>query len=129
MINEKNKQIYEDAFVSNGEYGGLNNWKPDIDERLIEEHCEIDGKYVPATPLGYRDYLESRKEGIKNLLSQTPVHILTNEEAHDPEIKDALAKYDNIAIDNKFYVVTAVDDNCYYVVDEDLHEYYLNYQK
>lgn len=129
LCNETNKKLYEDAFISNGEYGDLNNWKPDIDERLIEEHCEIDGKYVPATPLGYRDYLESRKEGIKAILAQEPVHMLTKEEAHEPEIKDALAKYDKIIIGEKPYVVTAIDEDRYFVVDDELHMYYLEYQK
>ena len=68
-INEINKKLYEDAFISNGEYGDLNSWKPDIDERMIEESCEDEnGKWVPATPLGYRDYKESRSEGIKSIL-------------------------------------------------------------
>ena len=131
MINEANKKLYEDAFITNGEFptADPDGWKPDIDERLIEEHCEINGKWVPATPLGYRDYLESRKEGIKAILAGEHAHMLTKEEAHDPEIKDALAKYDKIYIGDKPYVVTAVEDDRYYVVDEELHQYYLEYQK
>ena len=64
-INEVNKKLYESSFVSDGTFGDLDNWKPDIDERLIEESCEDEnGNWVPATPLGYRDYKLSREEGI-----------------------------------------------------------------
>ena len=38
--NEVNKKLYESAFVSDGTFGDLNNWNPDIDERLIEESTE-----------------------------------------------------------------------------------------
>ena len=65
-INEINKRLYELAFIQNGEYGyhDNNTWKPSIDEMEIEEHCEDeDGHYVPATPLGYRDYKLSRIQG------------------------------------------------------------------
>ena len=61
-INEVNKKLYESAFVSDGTFGDLNNWKPDIDERLIEESIEDEnGNWIPATPLGYRNYKLSRK--------------------------------------------------------------------
>ena len=70
-INEENKKLYEDAFIPDGEYGDLNNWKPSIDERMIEEFCEdIDGNWSPATPLGYRDYRLSRADGLFNIFSQ-----------------------------------------------------------
>lgn len=36
--NETNKALYEKAFIGNGEYTLCElNWKPDIDERVIEE--------------------------------------------------------------------------------------------
>ena len=68
-VNEINKALYEIAFIQNGEYGyHENNWNPSIDERDIETMCDDgEGNYVPATPLGYRDYKESRMQGLKNM--------------------------------------------------------------
>ena len=49
--NEVNMKLYESAFVSDGTFGDLNNWKPDIDERLIEESTEDEnGNWIPVTP-------------------------------------------------------------------------------
>ena len=51
-INEINKQLYESAFIQNGEFGyhSNNTWKPSIDERELDTMCCGDGdKYVPAT--------------------------------------------------------------------------------
>lgn len=131
MVNEANKKLYEGAFIANGEFPvtDADGWKPDIDECLIDDHCEIDGKYVPATPLGYRDYLESRKEGIKAIINNGIAHHVTKDAAHDPEIVGAVEKYDEIIIDGKPYVVTAIDEDRYYVVDDELHNYYLEYNK
>ena len=128
-INEINKKLYEDAFISNGEYGDLNSWKPDIDERMIEESCEDEnGKWVPATPLGYRDYKESRSEGIKSILSQEPVLSMTLDEAHNIKREDNRFKqYDKIEIEGNGYVVTADDEGSYYIVDEENHQYYIDY--
>ena len=128
-INETNKKLYEDSFISNGEYGDLNNWKPDIDERMIEESCEDEnGKWVPATPLGYRDYKESRSEGIKSILSQEPALSMTLDEAHNIKREDNRFKqYDKIEIEGNGYVVTADDEGSYYIVDEENHQYYIDY--
>ena len=107
-INEVNKKIYEDSFISDGEYGDLNNWKPDIDERLIEESCEDEnGNWVPATPLGYRDYKLSREEGIRNIIYNTDAaRAFTYEDAHHiKRVDNIIKKYDKITIDNTPYVV------------------------
>ena len=70
--NEVNKKLYESAFVSDGTFGELNNWKPDLDERLIEESTEDEnGNWVPATPLGYRNYKISRGEGLNTVFYES----------------------------------------------------------
>ena len=48
-INEINKQLYESAFIQNGEFGyhSNNTWKPSIDERELDTMCCGDGdKYA-----------------------------------------------------------------------------------
>ena len=130
-INEVNKKLYEDSFISDGEYGDLNNWKPDIDERFIEESCEDEnGNWVPATPLGYRDYKLSREEGIRNIIYNTDAaRAFTYEDAHHIKRADnIIKKYDKITIDNTPYVVTGEDSVNYYIVAEDNHLYYLAYE-
>ena len=85
-INEINKQLYESAFIQNGEYGyhENNTWNPSINEHELDTMCCGDGdKYVPATPLGYRDYAESRLIGLKNILDQVPCVDLTNNKLCD----------------------------------------------
>lgn len=129
-INEVNKKIYEDSFVSDDEYGDLNNWKPDIDERLIEESCQDEnGSWCPATPLGYRDYKLSREEGIRNIIYNTDAsRAFTYEDAHNIRKEDnIIKKYDKITIDNKPYVVTGEDVNCFYIINENKHLYYIEY--
>lgn len=129
-INEVNKKHYENAFISNGEYGDLNNWKPDIDERLIEESCQDEnGNWVPATPLGYRDYRLSRMEGLKNILSQPAARAFTYEDAHRIKREDNIIKqYDKITIDGTGYVVTGDDEHNYYIVNEEDQRYYISYE-
>lgn len=134
-INEVNKKLYEDAFISDGEFNVVNNWKPDIDERMIEESCEYeDGKWGPATPLGYRDYRLSREEGLRNIIyNSDAARIFTYEDAHHIKRADnILKKYDKITIkgtDLKTnYVVTGDDSDCFYIATEDNHLYYISYE-
>ena len=114
--NEVNKKLYESAFVSDGTFGELNNWKPDIDERLIEESTEDEnGNWVPATPLGYRNYKISR--------------VFTLEDAHNIKREDnIIKKYDLVTIDKSNYIVIGDDETRFYVVDKDDHMYYIEYQ-
>ena len=121
-INEINKGLYESAFIENGEFGYHGaTWKPDIDEREIEEFSEDeDGNYYPATPLGYRDYRESRLIGLKNIFDQYPSIDLTNDKFHHIKRGDGLIKrYDKIKTDVGDFIVTGDDETCYYVVNSD----------
>lgn len=132
-INEINKQLYESAFIQNGEYGyhENNTWKPSIDERELDTMCcGDDGKYVPATPLGYRDYVESRLIGLKNILDQVPCVDLTNNKLHELKREDNIIKqYDKIKTDKGDFVVTCDDENKFFVVNRDNHLYYVEYVK
>lgn len=131
-INEINKQLYESAFIQNGEYGyHENSWKPSIDERELDTMCCCDGdKYVPATPLGYRDYTESRLIGIKNILDQVPCVDLTNDKLHELKREDNIIKqYDKIKTDKGDFVVTCDDENKFFVVNRENHLFYVEYVK
>ena len=130
-INEVNKKLYESAFVSDGTFGDLDGWKPDIDERLIEESCEDeDGNWIPATPLGYRSYKFSREEGLNTVFYEsTPSRTFTLEDAHNIKREDnIIKKYDLITIDKNNYIVTGDDETRFYIVDKDDHKYYIEYQ-
>ena len=130
-INEVNKKLYESAFVYDGTLGDLNNWKPDIDERLIEESTEDEnGNWIPATPLGYRDYKLSREEGLNTIFYEsTPSRVFTLEDAHNIKREDnIIKKYDLITIDKSNYIVIGDDETRFYVVDKDDHMYYIEYQ-
>ena len=130
-INEVNKKFYESTFVSDSTFGGLNNWKPDIDERLIEESTEDEnGNWVPATPLGYRDYKLSREEGLNTIFYESvPSRVSTLEDAHNIKREDnIIKKYDLVTIDKSNYIVVGDDENMFYIVNEDDHKYYLEYQ-
>lgn len=130
-INEVNKKLYESAFVSDGTFGDLDGWKPDIDERLIEESCEDeDGNWIPATPLGYRDYKLSREEGLNTVFYESvPSRTFTSEDVHNIKREDnIIKKYDLITIDKSNYIVTGDDETRFYVVDKDDHKYYIEYQ-
>lgn len=132
-INEINKQLYESAFIQNGEFGyhSNNTWKPSIDERELDTMCcGDDGKYVPATPLGYRDYTESRLIGIKNILDQVPCVDLTNDKLHELKREDNIIKqYDKIKTDKGDFVVTCDDENKFFVVNRENHLFYVEYVK
>ena len=111
--------------------GDLNNWKPDIDERLIEESTEDEnGNWIPATPLGYRDYKLSRKEGLNTIFYESvPSRVFTLEDAHNIKRENnIIKKYDLITIDESNYIVVGDDENMFYIVNEDDHKYYLEYQ-
>ena len=130
-INEVNKKLYESAFVSDGTLGDLNNWKPDIDERLIEESTEDEnGNWIPATPLGYRDYKLSREEGLNTIFYESvPSRVFTLEDAHNIKREDnIIKKYDLITIDKSNYIVVGDDEAKFYIVDKDDHMYYIEYQ-
>lgn len=130
-INEVNKKLYESAFVYDGTLGDLNNWKPDIDERLIEESTEDEnGNWIPATPLGYRNYKLSREEGLNTVFYESvPSRVFTLEDAHNIKREDnIIKKYDLITIDKSNYIVVGDDETKFYIVNEDDHKYYLEYQ-
>ena len=129
--NEVNKKLYESAFVYDGTLGDLNNWKPDIDERLIEESTEDEnGNWVPATPLGYRNYKLSREEGLNTVFYESvPSRVFTLEDAHNIKREDnIIKKYDLVTIDKSNYIVIGDDETRFYVVDKDDHMYYIEYQ-
>jgi len=131
-INEKNKELYESAFIENGEYGYHGkNWNPDIDEREIDTMCEgEDGNYVPATPLGYRDYSISRLAGLRNILDQVPCVDLTNDRFHHLKKDDnTIKKYDKIRTDKGDFVVTGDSEGYYYVVNADNRQFYIEWEK
>ena len=130
-INEVNKKLYESAFVYDGTLGDLNNWKPDIDERLIEESTEDEnGNWVPATPLGYRNYKLSREEGLNTVFYESvPSRVFTLEDVHNIKREDdIIKKYDLVTIDKSNYIVIGDDETRFYVVDKDDHMYYIEYQ-
>ena len=121
-VNEINKELYESAFIENGEFGYHGaTWKPDIDEREIEMFSgDEDGNYYPATPLGYRDYRESRLIGLKNIFDQYPSVDLTNDKFHHLKREEAgIKRYDKIKTDMGDFVVTGDDETNYYVVNSD----------
>lgn len=130
-INEVNKKLYESAFISDGTFGDLDNWKPDIDESLVEESiADENGNWIPATPLGYRDYKLSRKEGLDTVFHKSvPSRVFTLEDAHNIKREDnIIKKYDLITIDKSNYIVIGDDVTMFYVVNEDDHEFYIEYQ-
>ena len=130
-INEVNKKLYESAFISDGTFGDLNNWKPDIDESLVEESiADENGNWIPATPLGYRDYKLSRKEGLNTIFHKSvPSRVFTLEDAYNIKREDnIIKKYDLITIDKSNYIVVGDDVTMFYVVNEDDHEFYIEYQ-
>ena len=130
-INEVNKKLYESAFVYDGTLGDLNNWKPDIDERLIEESTKDEnGNWVPATPLGYRNYKISREEGLNTVFYESvPSRVFTLEDVHNIKREDnIIKKYDLVTIDKSNYIVIGDDETRFYVVDKDDHMYYIEYQ-
>lgn len=132
-INETNKKLYESAFIENGEYGYHGaTWNPDIDEREIETMCGPDtgGNYVPATPLGYRDYSISRLAGLKNILDQVPFVDLTDDKLHHLKREDnTIRKYDKIRTGGGDFVVTGDSEDYYYVVDEENKQFYVEWEK
>lgn len=121
QINEINKELYESAFIQNGEYGYHENaWKPSIDEREIDTMCEDEnGNYVPATPLGYRDYKISRKQGLENIFSQNPcVDLTPDDKLHHVRREDnAIRQYDKIKYNDNFFIVVGDDEEKFYVVN------------
>lgn len=133
QINEKNKELYESAFISDGEYPNCSGdgWKPSINENEISEWCgNDDGVWVPATPLGYRDYLESRTEGIKKILAQEDSVDLTDDKFHHlKRWAGTIKQYDKIKTDSGDFVVTHDDEENYYVVDAENHQYYIAYEE
>lgn len=131
-VNEINKALYEIAFIQNGEYGyHENNWKPSIDEREIDTMCGDDeGNYTPATPLGYRDYKESRLQGLKNIFDQYPSVDLTNDKLHNIKREDDLLKqYDKIKTDKGDFIVVNDTEDKFFVVNKDNKTFYVEYVK
>jgi hypothetical protein len=132
-VNEINKELYEAAFIQNGEYGyHENHWKPSIDEREIEEYCcDEDGHEFPATPLGYRDYKISRINGLKNIFDQVPCVDLTDDKYHHIKREDNVIKlYDKIKInEDEYFIVCGDDEDKYYVVSDTNKLYCVSYEK
>lgn len=135
-INKINKELYELAFIQNGEFGyHENNWKPSINENEIDTMCENeDGIYVPATPLGYRDYKKSRAQGLQNIFDQYPSVDLTNDKYHHIKRNSGEIKlYDKIKVDvndeiKEFIVIGDVED-MYFVVSAEDKLYSIAYEK
>ena len=130
--NETNKSLYEKAFIGDGEYTLYElSWKPSIDEREIQEWSgDNEGNYKPATPLGYRDYTESRIEGIRNILSKGESVDLMNDMFHNLRKEDwTIKKYDKIATDKGDFVVTGDEDDRYFIVDSENNLYYVAYSE
>ena len=133
-VNKRNKKFYELAFIENGEFGyGFKPWKPSIDERKCSDMagCTEDGKWIPATPCGYRDYATSRKQGLQNIFDQYPSVKLDNDRYHHLKRKDNTIKlYDKITIDGGRQMIVVGDDkDKYYVVDKDDTLYCVAYEK
>lgn len=131
-VNEVNKAFYEASFIENGEFGYHGNtWNPSIDEREIPEMCEDgDGYYCPATPLGYRDYKESRIQGLKNILDQVPAVDLTDDKLHNlKRDDDTIKQYDKIKTDSGDFVVTGDDEEKFYVVNSENKLFCVEYVK
>lgn len=132
LINEENKRLYESAFIGDGEYNlHCLSWKPDIDERNIEESCEgPDGSWIPATPLGYRDYSISRIEGLNNILGCMVAVDLSDDKLHHVKRSEKLIKkYDKIHTDNGDFVVIGDTETQFFVVDGTGHTYYVEYDQ
>lgn len=130
-INEVNKKLYESAFVSDGTFGDIDDWEPDIDERLIEVSTEDEnGNWIPATPLGYRDYKLSREEGLNKVFHESvPSRVFTLEDAHNIKKEDnIIKKYDLITIDKSNYIIIGDDETRFYVVNKDDHKYCVEYR-
>lgn len=130
LVNEKNKNFYESAFIGDGEYKlPILAWKPDIDERNIEESCEgPDGSWVPATPLGYRDYSISRMEGLKNIIDNAPAILMTMDELHNIKKSDnRLNKYDHLRIEENDFIVAGDDETRFFLVSDDNHLFFVEY--
>ena len=135
-INKINKELYELAFIQNGEFGyHENDWKPSINENEIDAMCEDeDGIYVPATPLGYRDYKKSRAQGLQNIFDQYPSVDLTNDKYHHIKRNSGEIKlYDKIKVDvndeiKEFIVIGDVED-MYFVVSTEDKLYSIAYEK
>lgn len=131
--NKRNKKFYELAFIENGEFGyGFKPWKPSIDERTASDVCcDKDGKSIPATPCGYRDYSTSRKIGLQNIFDQYPSVNLDNDRCYHIKRKDNTIKlYDKIRIDEgREFVVVGDDEDKYYIVDKDDKLYCVDYEK
>ena len=131
-VNEINKELYESAFIENGEFGYHGaTWKPDIDERKVKEYSgDEDGNYYPATPLGYRDYKESRLVGLKNIFDQFPCIDLTEDRFHHLKREEAgIKRYDKIKTDVGEFIVTGDDETNYYVVNQDGKLFSVEYEQ
>ena len=89
-----------------------------------------DGNYTPATPLGYRDYKESRKQGLKNIFDQHPAVDLTNDKLYNIKREDDLLKqYDKIKTDNGEFIVVNDTEDKFFVVNPDNKTFYIEYVK
>ena len=98
---------------------------------MIEESTEDEnGNWIPATPLGYRDYKLSREEGLNTVFYESvPSRVFTLEDVHNIKREDnIIKKYDLVTIDKSNYIVVGDDESKFYVVNEDDHKYYLEYQ-
>ena len=128
-VNQNNKKFYELAFIENGEYGYHGSeWHPSINEREINNYCEKDGKYFPATPLGFRDYKESRKQGLKNIFDQYPSVDLTNGKIFKLKRDEGLIKqYDKIKSDEGEFIVVCDNEEMFLVVDTNDKLFSVNY--
>ena len=105
-------------------------WNPSINERKIDTYCEKDGKYFPATPLGFRDYKESRKQGLKNIFDQYPSVDLTDGKIFKLKHDEGLIKqYDKIKSDKGEFIVVCDNEEMFFVVDANDKLFSVNYLK
>ena len=128
-INEINEVIYKQCFT------GWHN-SCSIDESEIDTHTSYTNEngeeiWIPATPLGCRDYLESRKEGIEKIIDHTPAltfdldYLYTLKKGEEP-----FKLYDHLSIPDteKDFVVSAEKEDRFFIVDRDNHLYYIEYK-
>lgn len=127
--NEFNEVIYKKCFTGW-------NIPCSIDESDVDNYCNKINEngeeiWIPATPLGCRDYLESRKEGIEKIIDYTPAltfdldHLHTLKKGEEP-----FKLYDHLSIPDteKDFVVSAEKEDRFFIVDRDNHLYYIEYK-
>ena len=123
------------AFIENGKFSCYGNewhpkWHPSIDEREIEYRYEKDGEYIPVTPCGFREYKESRLQGLKNIFDQDTSVDLTNGKLFNLKRDEGfIRQYDKIKSDKGEFVVVGDDKDEFYLVDKNNNLFIVDYLK